>query len=108
MTFCARNVRKNDFRASGGGDIYYDRSLLTDDIIDAAFDTADKLGMNCVGFDYVVDERTGTGKIIEMCYGFDYIAQSDLGAYIDRNHIWHEEAVYVPDEIIKMVYEKVK
>lgn len=107
MTFCARNVRKNDFRASGGGSIYYDRALLTDSIIDSAFEAADKLGMKCVGFDYVVDEATGEGKIIEMCYGFDYTAQSDLNAYVDRNHNWHEEAVYVPDEIIKMVWDEV-
>ena len=108
MTFCARNIRKNDFRASGGGDIYYDRSLLTKNIIDSAFATADKLGMKCVGFDFVVDERTGNGKIIELCYGFDYSAQSDLNAYIDRNYVWHEEAVYIPDEIIKMIYEGIK
>ena len=108
MTFCARNVRKNDFRASGGGDCYYDRSLLTDDVIDSAFYAADKLKMDCIGFDYVVDAKTGKGKIIEMCYGFDYQVQSGLGAYVDKDHTWHEEPVYVPDEIIRMIVKKVK
>ena len=61
---------------------------MTENIIDSAFEAADKLGMSCVGFDYT--------------------AQSDLGAYIDRNHIWHEEPVFVPDEIIKMVVDKVE
>lgn len=69
MTFCARNVRKNDFRASGGGDCYYDRNLITNQIVDTAFETAEKLGLSCVGFDFVVDKKTKTGKIIEMCYG---------------------------------------
>nr|WP_303182766.1 hypothetical protein [Lachnoclostridium phocaeense] len=108
MTFCARNVRKNDFRASGGGDCYYDRTLLTNDVIDTAFDAAKRLNMDCVGFDFVVDKKSGKGKIIEMCYGFDYKVQKDLGAYVDRNHIWHEQAVIVPDEIVKIVIEKVR
>ena len=43
LTFCARHVRANDFRASGGGDCYYDRSLLTNQIINSAFDIAMKL-----------------------------------------------------------------
>lgn len=108
MTFCVRNVRKNDFRASGGGDCYYDRSLLTDNVIDSAFRVAKKLNMECIGFDYVVDRATGTGKIIEMCYGFDYQVQYDLGAYVDRDHVWHEEQVSVPDEIIKSIVKKVE
>lgn len=107
MTFCARNVRKNDFRASGGGDCYYDRSLLTNNVIDSAFTTAKMLGMNCVGFDYVVDKVSGEGKIIEMCYGFDFEVQKSLNAWVDCNHNWHEEAVCVPDEIIKQVLEKI-
>lgn len=108
MTFCARNVRKNDFRASGGGDCYHDRSLLTDNVIDSAFRVANKLNMECIGFDYVVDRATGKGKIIEMCYGFDYQVQFDLGAYVDRDHVWHEERVSVPDEIIKSIVKKVE
>ena len=107
ITFCARKIRKHDFRASGGGNCYYDRRLLTDGIIDTAFRVAKKLEMSCVGFDFVVDNRTGKGKIIEMCYGFDYEVQRALGAFVDKNHIWHDEAVIVPDEIIKMLLKKV-
>lgn len=103
LTFCARNVRKNDFRASGGGDCYYDKSLITNEIIDIAFRTAKELKMNCVGFDFVVDNRNNKPLIIEMCYGFDYEVQRDLGGYFDKEHIWHDGAVYVPDEIIKNI-----
>lgn len=106
MTFCNRSVRRNDFRASGGGDIHYNRSLITDEIIDSAYDTADKLKLNCVGFDYVVDKRTCKGLIVEMCYAFDYEVQQSLGAWVDRNHVWHEEPVCVPDEIVKMMINK--
>ena len=108
LTFCSRKVRKYDFRASGGGDISYDRGLVTDQIIDSAFSTAEKLEMDCVGFDYVVDEKTKTGKIIEMCYGFDYVVQKELGAYVDKNHQWHEEGIVIPDEIIKMMLRRIE
>lgn len=107
MTFCARDVRKHDFRASGSGSCYYDRSLLTDNVIDTAFDTAKKLGFQCMGFDFVVDSATGEGKIVEMCYGFDYLVQAELGAYVDRNHVWHEETVIVPEEIVSMISREV-
>lgn len=108
MTFCARSVRRNDFRASGGGDCYYDRSLMTDAVIDVAFKAADELNMDCVGFDFVVNQVTGQPKIVEMCYGFDYEVQKALGAYVDRDHIWHEEAVTIPDEIVKLIVKRVK
>lgn len=107
LTFCSRNVRKHDFRASGGGDINYERSLLTDDVIETAFTTAERLDMFCVGFDFVVDNTTGQGIIIEMCYCFDWEVQKDLGAFVDRNHVWHENPVYVPDEIIRMICKKI-
>lgn len=108
MTFLARGIRKNDFRASGGGDIYYDRKLLSEQIIDSAFKTADDLKLQCVGFDYVVDKRTGIGVIVEMCYGFDYEAQLALGAYIDRNHTWHEEALNIPEEIVRNIMKGIE
>lgn len=107
MTFCARKIRKHDFRASGGGNCYYDRCLLTDDVIDTAFQVSEKLGMYCVGFDFVVDNRSKKSKIIEMCYGFDYEVQRALGAFVDKNHQWHEMPVIVPDEIVKIVLKKV-
>lgn len=108
LTFCARNIRKNDFRASGGGSIYYDKTLITDQIIDESFNVADKLNLKCVGFDFVVDNDTGFGKIVEMCYGFDYSAQEDLGGYFDRDHVWHDGAVVAPDEIIKIICKEVQ
>ena len=73
---------------------------MNENIIRSAFDTADKLGMQCVGFDYVVDKKTGQGLIIEMCYGFDFQAIYDCGGYWDRDFVWHKEAMNVPLEVI--------
>lgn len=102
-----RNIRKGDWRASGGGDTYTDNSLITNQIRNSAFETYDKCGMQCIGFDYVVDSSTGEGKLIEMCYGFDFKALSDVGGYFDRSGEWHEDKnLSVPKEILKTILEK--
>lgn len=105
LSFFARHVRKHDFRASGGG-FYYDRTLVTPNIIKSAFRTADELKLQCIGFDYVVDKRTGTGKIIEMCYGFDFKAIYDAEGYWDRHGVWYDENVNVQFEILNILYDK--
>lgn len=104
LTFLNRKTRKGDFRASGGGDIAYDRSLITKQIIDSAFTTADALKMQQVGFDYVVDNRNGEGKIIEMCFGFDYRAVYDCGGWYDRESRWHEGGLNVEVEMVKNLF----
>ncbi len=101
LSFFARRVRKNDFRASGGANFYFDKSLVSSDILKSAFETYDKLNLQCVGFDYVIDNRINTGKIIEMSYGFSYTALMQAAGYWDRNGTWHDEAVNAPIEIIK-------
>ena len=72
--FLSRDVRKNDFRASGGGTIVYDKTRINDDILKSAFKFSDLLGFQCMGFDYVIDKKTNEGKIIEMCFGFNHEA----------------------------------
>lgn len=107
LSFLCRDVRKGDFRASGGGDIKYTRELITKQIISSAFEAYDKLQLECVGFDYVVDKDTGEGKIIEMCYGFDYKAIMGAGGYWDRDCVWHNEPLNVPTEIINKILENI-
>ncbi|MDB9153762.1 ATP-grasp domain-containing protein [Parabacteroides distasonis] len=97
-----RPVRSHDFRASGGGQFVDDPSIFTEQIIRSAFAVADALKMRCVGFDYVIDTRTGEGKIIEMSYGFAHNVMG-AGGYFDRNCIWHDEPISGPVEIIKMM-----
>ena len=104
-SYLVRNVRKGSFKASGGGDIFYDNKLIKKNIIRSAFEAADKLGMQCVGFDYVVDQRSGKGYIIEMCYGFDFKAIFDCGGYWDRNLVWHQKSLNIPLEVVKKLVE---
>ena len=100
-SYFARHTRKGDFRASGGGDFYYDDTLITKDIIREVFRTADALHTQCIGFDIVVESKTGKGLIVEMCHGFDYDAVYDAKGYYDRGCVWHEEPMHCGNEIIK-------
>ena len=96
-----RPVRSYDFRASGGGEIHFDKKYFSKNIIDSAFKVADALGVQCIGFDFVIDKDTGKGNIVEMSYGFLYTAVMDANGYFDREYVWHEEPLNAPVEILK-------
>ena len=105
LSYFARHVRKGDFRASGGADFYFDKSLVTPDIIKSAFETSQRLGFKCMGFDYVADNRNHRGKIIEISYGFSYAALLQAEGYWDVYGKWHNEPLNAPEEIIRnMLY----
>ncbi|GHT82982.1 hypothetical protein FACS1894137_03000 [Spirochaetia bacterium] len=101
LGFIARHVRKDDFRASGGGDIFFDKVLITQNIIDSAFSVSDKLGFRCMGYDYVVNSETGKEVIVEMSYGFSHTALLQSNGYFDRTGNWHDEPLNAPEEILK-------
>lgn len=103
LSFIARNIRKGDFRASGGGDLFFDKSLINQDIIESAFAVSDKLGFQCMGYDYVVDKASGIGKIVEISYGFSHAALLQANGFFDRCGVWHEEPLNAPDEIIRNI-----
>lgn len=103
-SYLVRSTRKADFRASGGGSIYYQRDVMKEHIIRSAFDAASALKMQCVGFDYVVDKSTGEGKIIEMCHGFDADAIYQCGGYWDDSLQWHNEPLNAKVEILDYLF----
>lgn len=103
LSFIARNIRKGDFRASGGGDLFFDKRLVTKNIIESAFATSDKLGFQCMGYDYVVDKESGIGKIVEISYGFSHEALLLAKGYFDRKGVWHDKPLNAPAEIIKNI-----
>nr|WP_218917939.1 hypothetical protein [Draconibacterium orientale] len=106
ISFLARHTRKGDFRASGGGNLSYDKSLVPKNVLESAFETSDKLKLQCIGFDYVVDKSTKKGKIIEMSFGFAHQALIGANGYWDRDLQWHNEPVNAPHEIIKNLLKK--
>ena len=99
--FFARHVRPGDFRASGGGAFFYDRTVIPEAVVRAAQETARKLGSLCMGFDFVVNSETGEPCIVEMSYGFSHLGILDAGGHWDANGTWVEEPLHVPAEIIR-------
>lgn len=101
LTFLKRNIRNGDFRASGGGFIQYDHTVINLEIIKEAFHTSEKCSFQCMGYDFVINAETKECKIIEISYGFDYIAQLKLGGYYTKDGIFHDSPLNIPEEIIK-------
>lgn len=100
LSFIGRNIREGEFRASGGGDLFYDKTFVTKDVINSAFKTSDDLGFKCMGYDYVVNRDSGKGIIIEISYGFSHEALIAAGGYFDRNGVWHDEPLNAPKELL--------
>lgn len=101
LSFFGRNIGEGEFRASGGGDMFYNRSLISQSLIDSAFKTSDELGFSCMGYDYVVDKNTGEGKIIEISYGFSNEALLNAEGYFDRDGNWYDKPLNAPQEILE-------
>lgn len=98
--FIGRYVRGSDFRASGGGDIFYDKSIMNQTIIETAFHVADTLGTNCIGMDLVVCPLTKKPYIVEISYGFSHSALLAAGGYYNRAGNWCPEPLNAPREIL--------
>ena len=81
-----RLVRKNDFRASGSGQILYEKELFNESTIKLAFDLADKLKGQSIAFDFVYDN--GIPKLLEISYGFVPEGYDQCPGYWDRSLKW--------------------
>lgn len=83
-----RLVRPGDFRASGSGRITYAREDINECCVTMSFDTADKLGSDCVVLDFVFDEKNNPW-ILEVSYGFSKEGYDPCAGYWDRDLGWH-------------------
>lgn len=84
-----RLVRKNDFRASGSGNILYNKSEIDERCIQISFNVNEKLKCQSIAFDYVFDENNNP-LIVEISYGFDVKAYDPCPGYWDSSLKWHE------------------
>ncbi len=83
-----RNVRKNDFRASGSGSIEYDKANFSDELIKLSFESAKKLKTQCVAFDFV--SKNDQLLIIEISYGFLKEGYYQCAGYWDEELNFYE------------------
>jgi hypothetical protein len=83
-----RLVRNNDFRASGSGNILYDRDLFDKATLQLAFELAKKLKSQCIAFDFIY--RNGNPLVVEISYGFSSKGYDPCPGYWDKELTWHE------------------
>ncbi len=82
-----RMTRKNDFRASGSGDFSYEG--IDENIVKIAIETAKKLKMQSVAYDFVYDADHNP-KIVEICFGFGTKGISHAPYFWDDKMVKHE------------------
>lgn len=83
-----RMCRENDFRASGGGRIIYDKNQIDERCVKIAFDVNDKLKTQSIAFDFVFDENNNP-LIVEISYGFAANAYDVCEGYWTKDMQWH-------------------
>lgn len=97
-----RYVRKGDFRASGSGKFEYVNVPQT--ILEIAFETAEKLKLQSVAFDFIFDNHKPL--IVEMSYCFGTKGISHCPGYYTRDYQWHDHhepnfCGWMVDDLIK-------
>ena len=107
LSFVARGTRPGEFRASGGGTLFYDKNLLDRSMVEAAFQAYDALQSDCTGLDMIKDPRTNKPVILEVSYGFSHEAQLGAEGYYDRNFIWHDEPFNPPRALLEYIIKEI-
>jgi hypothetical protein len=90
-----RMVRENDFRASGSGNILFDKELIDLQTVRIAFEVSAKLKAQCLAYDFVY--KDGKPLIIEISYGFSNTAYDPCPGYWDEQLTWHQ-GQFVPHQ----------
>lgn len=84
-----RMVRENDFRASGSGNLFYEKEHIPVETVTLAFELAEKLQSQCTAFDFIYNSE-GKPMVVEISYGFPTKAVSYCTGYWDRTLNFHE------------------
>lgn len=101
-----RMVRKNDFRASGSGNIKYEREEFDERCVRIAFDANKKLESQCIAYDFVFDSH-GQPFIVEISYGFVVKVYDPCAGYWDKDMNWHAGAFNPQEWIIRDLISEV-
>lgn len=84
-----RKVRKGDFRASGSGNIIYDKNQIDVRCIKIAFEVNNKIKSQSIAYDFIFDSDNQP-LIIEISYGYTSNAYFECQGYWDNEIKWHE------------------
>jgi len=101
--FCFRRAaRKNDFRASGSGELIYPRPGEADrEAICVAFGISRRLGFQSMAYDILTDVPSGRRLVCEISYAYSAEAVHGSGGYYDSNLDWHEGSGWPQDAILE-------
>ena len=97
-----RFVRKNDFRASGSGQIDYVKENFNDQTIKLSFDISEKLRCQCVALDFIYN-KDNEPLIVEISYGFFQPGYEKCVGYWDKNIQFYEEKFNPQEWMIKLL-----
>jgi len=105
-----RLTRKGDFRASGSGNIVYDKSQIDDRCVKIAFDINKELKSQSIAYDFVFDEYNQP-LIVEISYGYTVKAYDICEGYWTEDMQWHEGTHFdfsgwMVEEVIKAIQNK--
>lgn len=84
-----RMTRKGDFRASGSGNIIYDKQQIDERCVQIAFKVNRKLHAQSIAFDFVFDENCNP-LIVEISYGYAMKAYDLCEGYWSEDMQWHK------------------
>lgn len=96
-----RDVRPDDFRASGSGRLqYFDETDIPRDAIEAALEVSRRLGVQSMAYDFVRDSASGRPLLLEMCYVFNAQAVHDCPGHLVGGSTWRSGHCWPQDLIL--------
>lgn len=84
-----RMTRANDFRASGSGNIIYNKSEIDERCVQISFEVNKKINSQSIAYDFVFDSNNNP-LIVEISYGYSPAGYYDCPGYWDHKMNWHE------------------
>lgn len=101
-----RMNRENDFRASGSGNIIYDKEQIDKISIKLAFEVNQKIQSQSVAYDFVFDSENNP-LIVEISYGYAIAAYDSCPGYWDHKLIWHEGQFNPQEWMVEELVKKI-
>lgn len=91
-----RIVRKNDFRASGSGELEFGKQGIDQRCVQLAFEVNKKIKAQSVAYDFVYDKESEP-LMVEISYGFSVEPYDACPGYWSESMEWHE-GPFIPQE----------
>jgi hypothetical protein len=97
-----RDVRPDDFRASGSGRIsYFQEEQVPRDAVELAFSISHEFGFQSMAYDFVRNPRDGQLRLLEISFVFNSAAVSNCPGYFDDRLRWVPGSVRPEDAIFE-------